>query len=69
MYKIVIAKQLKQYRIQQHLSQSEVAALMHVTPQSISKWETESAYPDILLLPRLAQCLGCSVDDFFEKKD
>ena len=68
MYKIVISERIKQYRIQRHLSQLEIATRMNVTPQAISKWERGSAYPDILLLPRLAACLDCSVDDFFEKK-
>ena len=68
MYRIVISERIKEYRIKKQLSQRDLAMRLHVTPQAISKWEKAVAYPNIDLLPHLADCLGCSVENFFEKK-
>ena len=43
-----------------------------VTPQAVSKWENDISYPDILLLPKIAEMLGVSVDELLSgesKKD
>ena len=47
-------------------AQKEFAKLIGISPQAISKWEREQGYPDISLLPVLANLLCCSVNDFFE---
>ena len=36
---------------------------MGVSKAAVSKWETESTYPDILLLPRLAAYFDMSIDE------
>ena len=66
MTKIVISEKLKKYRYDHKLTQTEFGELLNVSPQAISKWERCECYPDIILLPKLAQILGCSVNDFFE---
>ena len=66
MNKIVISEKLKEYRCKNNLTQAELGVLLNVSPQAISKWERCECYPDIIMLPKLAQILGCSVNDFFE---
>ena len=44
------------------LTQEELAAQLGVSPQSISNWE-RGGYPDIILLPRIANFFGISVDE------
>ena len=66
MIKIVISEKLKQYRKDHKLTQAEFGELINVSPQAISKWERNECYPDIVLLPKLAQIFDCSVNDFFE---
>lgn len=44
------------------LTQSQLAELLNVSFQAVSKWENNSAYPDIELLPRLATILGTTID-------
>ena len=40
--------------------------MLEVSSQAVSKWEREDCYPDISLLPVIADTIGCKVDDFFE---
>lgn len=65
MNKIIISDKIKAYRTAHCLTQEQFGALMGVSPQAISKWEREECYPDITLLPVLAELLNCEVNDFF----
>ena len=62
---IVIHEKIKQYRKENGITQSELARMLSVSPQTISKWENKDCYPDISVLPALAKILGCTVDEFF----
>ena len=53
---------LKKYRILKELTQEDVAEFLGITPQSVSKWERGENYPDITLLPALANIFETSVD-------
>lgn len=59
---IYIAENLKRFRRTHELTQEEVALAIGVSPQSVSKWEREESYPDITLLPALAQYFHTSID-------
>ena len=59
-------KSLKRIRLQQGLSQKQVADYLTVSPQSVSKWEKGEALPSIEYLPKLAECLGCDINAFFQ---
>ena len=50
-------------------TQKQLAQRLHVTSQAISKWETGASCPDIALLPRIADCLGVSVDALLRGDD
>ena len=52
------------------LTQEQLAAQLGVTAPAVSKWETDSSYPDITLLCPLARALGVNVDELlqFEEK-
>ena len=45
------------------MTQQEVADRLGVSNRTLSAWETEKAYPDILLLPVLADLYGVTVDE------
>lgn len=49
---------LKQKRLENNLTQKELANSLFVTESAISKWEKNSARPDISLLPKLSKILG-----------
>lgn len=67
MNNITISDKIKEYRTIYSLTQEQFGALMGVSPQAISKWEREECYPDITLLPILADLLNCEVNDFFRQ--
>ena len=51
------SKLIKERRTQLHLTQKELADLLHVSNKTISRWETGSGYPDIETIPHLAKIL------------
>ena len=57
-----LPENLKKYRILKGLTQEDIAEYLHVTPQSVSKWERGESYPDITLLPALANIFETSID-------
>ena len=48
---------IKTKRQEKNLTQKELANLVYVTESAVSKWERNVAYPDITLLPQLANIL------------
>lgn len=44
------------------LTQNQLAKLLHISFQAVSKWENGMAYPDITMLPKLATALHTTVD-------
>ena len=44
------------------LTQNALASQLGVSDKAVSKWERGSGYPDVSLLPDLAQVLGVSID-------
>ena len=55
-------------RRQKGLKQDEIAEMLNVTPQAVSKWENDQTCPDISLLPQLANMLGVTVDELLTGK-
>ena len=49
-------------RTEKGYTQERLAEMLGVTCQAVSKWECGNAYPDITLLPKLAEIFGVSVD-------
>lgn len=62
MKEIHIGTALTALRKEKKMTQEQVANYFDVTKAAVSKWETEQAYPDITLLPKLAAFFGVSVD-------
>jgi len=61
------AIQLKNARISQGFSQNEVATILHVTRQSISKWENGRGYPDLDNLIQLSDIYKMSIDNLLKQ--
>lgn len=51
---LLFAENLRKLRRTKDVTQEQLAAEIGVNPQSVSKWETGNGYPDITLLPRIA---------------
>ena len=59
---LYLSQNIKRFRLQKNLTQEELADFLHLTPQSVSKWERGETLPDVTLLPALANVFETSVD-------
>ena len=50
-------------RKEKALTQTELAEKLNISNRTVSKWENGDGYPDITILPELADILGVSVDE------
>ena len=57
-----LGNNIKNFRKNCGLTQTELAEKLDVTEQTVSKWENDKCYPDVSLLPLLANIFNCSVD-------
>ena len=62
-----ISKNLKRLRLQKKLTQEQVAEVLGVSSQTVSRWECNTTYPDIMLLPKIARLYCVTVDDLFQE--
>ncbi|MDF7682449.1 helix-turn-helix domain-containing protein [Lactobacillus sp. ESL0679] len=58
---------LKQARITHHLTQEEVAEKFFISRQTISSWENEKTYPDIVTLIKLSDFYQISLDTLLKE--
>lgn len=58
-----LGDRLKQARINKGFSQADVAEFLHISRQSISRWETGKTYPDIDNLVELSRYYEVSIDE------
>ena len=58
-----LGQRLKQVRVEKGFSQADVADFLNISRQSISRWETDKAYPDIDNLVELSKYYEISIDE------
>ena len=72
--KLNIGETIKKLRKEREITQEEFAEILGVSCQSVSRWENNSCYPDIELIPTIAAFFDIStdklmgVDEIAEKK-
>ena len=64
-----IGENIKRLRKAKDISQEDFAKLLGVSSQSVSRWENGVCYPDMELLPALAQFFKLSVDELLGTGD
>ena len=60
---IYFSEKFKQLRRARDLTQEQIADIFHLSPQSVSRWETGANYPDIEILPHIALFFKVTVDE------
>ena len=65
---MTLGRRIAQLRKEKELKQDDLAQMLDVSAQAVSKWENDQTCPDISLLPRLASILGVSVDELLSGK-
>lgn len=58
-----LRENLQYLRAQRGMSQSQLAARLDVSRQSVAKWESEKSYPEMGKLIKICEIFGCSMDD------
>lgn len=61
----VFSRNLRHLRTQKGLTQEQLAAMLGVSVQSVSRWECGNTLPDVMLLPEIARLYGVTVDDLY----
>ena len=61
----MIGETIRELRRRRGISQEILAQATGVSVQAVSKWETSSSLPDILMMPRIAKFFGVRIDDLF----
>lgn len=66
----MFSKNLKYYRCKKFMSQRQLAALCHISPMTISHYESGKRKPDnIQIIEKLASVLDIQVSDFLVSRD
>ena len=60
---------IKAKRIGMNLTQEKLGDLIGVSNTTVSMWETGEAVPRAKTLIKLAEILGCKIDDLLRKED
>jgi transcriptional regulator with XRE-family HTH domain len=66
---MAISDKIKEYRVKCRMTQAQLAELVGVTPQAISKWEQGRGYPDLSAICPLADALRMTTDELLEHKN
>ena len=61
-----IGKKLKNARVQSGMTQENVAEKINVSRQTISNWENEKSYPDIINVIELSNLYSISLDELLK---
>ena len=62
---IRLGERIKELRLRDGRTQEALAGRLGVTAQAISRWEKGICYPDIELVPSIANCFGVTIDELF----
>ena len=64
-----IGSRIARFRKANGMTQEDLANLMGVSSQAVSKWENDASCPDISLLPQLSKVLGVTADELLTGKN
>ena len=59
---IDISSNIAALRKRKGITQEQLATALNVSPQAVSKWETNTSLPDVQTLPLIADFFGVSID-------
>lgn len=60
-----ISENIAKYRKQKGFTQEQLGELLGVTNQAVSKWESGVSMPDVMLLPKITNALGITLDALY----
>ena len=66
---MIFSERLKQEREKRNWSQHDLAEKIHVSRQSVSKWETGKNYPSIEIIIHLSDLFGITIDELLRSDE
>ncbi|MBQ4592106.1 MAG: helix-turn-helix transcriptional regulator [Clostridia bacterium] len=60
---MTIGETIRKMRRAHDITQEDLAELLHITPQAVSRWETDATTPDVGSLMGLARIFDCTTDE------
>ena len=57
-----LGSNIRSFRKNKGFTQEELAGMLGVTPQAVSRWESETGLPDVSMIVPIAQTLGITTD-------
>lgn len=66
---LTLGNNIRQLRRQAQITQEALASALGVTAQAVSRWESGGCYPDMNLIPSIANYFGVSIDTLFGYTD
>ena len=67
--KLYLGESIRKFRSKNNITQEKLAAHLGVSYQAVSRWENETSYPDIELLPEIASFFGVNLEELLGIKD
>lgn len=64
-----IGKKLKAARAKAEMTQEQAAEKLYVTRQTVSNWENEKSYPDIVSVVKMSELYNVSLDELLKGDD
>ena len=65
---MTLGNKIAYYRKSMNITQDALAQQLGVTNQAVSKWESDQCCPDVMLLPKLADIFGITLDELFGRE-
>ncbi|MEC3192485.1 helix-turn-helix transcriptional regulator [Bacillus cereus] len=66
---MIFSERLKEEREKRNWSQNDLAEKLHVSRQSVSKWETGKNYPSIEIIIHLSDLFGITIDELLRSDE
>lgn len=60
---LYLGTNIKEYRLKKGYTQEQLAYELGVSSQTVSRWETGTTYPDIVMIPIIAELFDTSIDN------
>ncbi len=63
--KLTLGEKIKELRKRDGRKQEDLANALGVTNQAVSRWEKDGSYPDMEMIPAIANYFGVTIDELF----
>ncbi len=68
-WKQTVAANLAALRKAHHMTQLQLAEMLHYSDKAVSKWERGESLPDLSVMKQLAEYYGITIDDFLRTEE